>query len=223
MIAFSGATSVGLSTTVQPAASAGATLHMIWLTGQFHGVIRPQTPIGSRADQRRAAQLFELVALEDLDHLVQVARCRSQPARPSRARTDAPISWEMVFARSRVALLVRRRDLLEQREALLAAGLREGLEGARARPDGGVHVLRRRPARCARSTARSRDRSRRRGAARIGLDPAAVDVELETILHGFLRKSAGGHAVSLGDAGLAPLVLAPRYHRDPNLRGRFAA
>ena len=47
-MAFSGATSVGFSTTVQPAASAGATLHMIWLTGQFHGVIRPHTPIGSR-------------------------------------------------------------------------------------------------------------------------------------------------------------------------------
>ena len=48
MIALSGAISVGFSTIVQPAASAGATLHMIWLTGQFHGVIRPQTPTGSR-------------------------------------------------------------------------------------------------------------------------------------------------------------------------------
>ena len=32
---------------VQPAASAGATLQAIWLIGQFQGVIRPQTPIGS--------------------------------------------------------------------------------------------------------------------------------------------------------------------------------
>src|SRR6185369_9724585 len=32
----SGAISLGLSTIVQPAASAGATLHAIWLTGQFH-------------------------------------------------------------------------------------------------------------------------------------------------------------------------------------------
>ncbi len=32
---------------VQPVASAGATLHAIWLSGQFHGVMRPQTPIGS--------------------------------------------------------------------------------------------------------------------------------------------------------------------------------
>ena len=46
-MALSGATSVGFSTTVQPAARAGATLHAIWLIGQFHGVIRPQTPTGS--------------------------------------------------------------------------------------------------------------------------------------------------------------------------------
>jgi len=29
---------------VQPAARAGATLQVIWLIGQFHGVIRPHTP-----------------------------------------------------------------------------------------------------------------------------------------------------------------------------------
>ena len=46
--AFSGATSLGLRTIVQPAAIAGATLQTIWLIGQFHGVISPQTPIGSR-------------------------------------------------------------------------------------------------------------------------------------------------------------------------------
>jgi hypothetical protein len=48
MTALSGATSLGLSTMVQPAASAGSTLQAIWLTGQFHGVISPHTPIGSR-------------------------------------------------------------------------------------------------------------------------------------------------------------------------------
>jgi len=32
---------------VQPVASAGATLHMIWLSGQFQGVMKLQTPIGS--------------------------------------------------------------------------------------------------------------------------------------------------------------------------------
>jgi hypothetical protein len=43
-----GASSDGLSTMVQPAARAGRTLQAIWLVGQFHGVIRPHTPIGSR-------------------------------------------------------------------------------------------------------------------------------------------------------------------------------
>ena len=47
MIASMGDSSLGFSTIVQPAASAGATLEAIWLIGQFHGVIMPQTPIGS--------------------------------------------------------------------------------------------------------------------------------------------------------------------------------
>src|ERR1700678_1944541 len=45
--ALMGATSEGFKTIVQPAASAGATLQVIWLIGQFHGVMRPQTPTGS--------------------------------------------------------------------------------------------------------------------------------------------------------------------------------
>src|SRR4029079_9590338 len=47
-IALSGAISLGFSTTVQPVASAGATLEATWFSGQFHGVISPQTPTGSR-------------------------------------------------------------------------------------------------------------------------------------------------------------------------------
>src|SRR2546425_2982386 len=45
--AESGAISLGFRIMVQPAASAGATLQTIWFIGQFHGVIRPHTPIGS--------------------------------------------------------------------------------------------------------------------------------------------------------------------------------
>jgi hypothetical protein len=45
--ALSGDTSLGLSTIVQPAAIAGATLQAIWLMGQFHGVISATTPTGS--------------------------------------------------------------------------------------------------------------------------------------------------------------------------------
>ena len=48
-MAFKGAISEGFSTIVQPAAIAGPTLQAIWFSGQFHGVIIPQTPIGSRA------------------------------------------------------------------------------------------------------------------------------------------------------------------------------
>src|SRR5688572_44019 len=47
IMAFSGVISLGFSTIVQPAASAGMTLHMTWLIGQFHGVMKPQTPTGS--------------------------------------------------------------------------------------------------------------------------------------------------------------------------------
>ena len=49
MMPLKGAISEGLSTMVQPTARAGATLQAIWFTGQFHGVMKPHTPIGSRA------------------------------------------------------------------------------------------------------------------------------------------------------------------------------
>jgi hypothetical protein len=43
-----GACSAGLTTNVQPAASAGASFQVISSTGEFHGVIAPTTPTGSR-------------------------------------------------------------------------------------------------------------------------------------------------------------------------------
>ncbi len=43
----SGATSDGLRTIVHPTPSAGATFKVTWFIGQFHGVIRAQTPTGS--------------------------------------------------------------------------------------------------------------------------------------------------------------------------------
>ena len=42
-----GASCGGLRIIVQPAASAGKIFTHVWFIGQFHGVIRPQTPIGS--------------------------------------------------------------------------------------------------------------------------------------------------------------------------------
>ena len=47
IIALEGASSEGLRIIVLPAASAGATLAQIWLSGQFHGVIIATTPTGS--------------------------------------------------------------------------------------------------------------------------------------------------------------------------------
>jgi len=48
MSAESGESWLGLSTMVQPAASAGPTLHVTWFIGQFHGASSAQTPMGSR-------------------------------------------------------------------------------------------------------------------------------------------------------------------------------
>ena len=44
--AVSGVSGAGLATTVQPTASAGATLRVIMAAGKFHGVIAATTPIG---------------------------------------------------------------------------------------------------------------------------------------------------------------------------------
>jgi hypothetical protein len=43
--ADSGVCSAGLTTTVQPAANAGATLRVIMAIGKFHGVMAAHTPI----------------------------------------------------------------------------------------------------------------------------------------------------------------------------------
>jgi hypothetical protein len=48
-IALSGASSEGLSTTVLPAARAGAAFQAGIATGKFHGVISPTTPSGRRS------------------------------------------------------------------------------------------------------------------------------------------------------------------------------
>ncbi|MNY55593.1 hypothetical protein D3C86_1915820 [compost metagenome] len=45
--ADNGVCSAGFTMTVQPAASAGATLRVIMATGKFHGVMAAQTPTGS--------------------------------------------------------------------------------------------------------------------------------------------------------------------------------
>ena len=72
MIAEKGATSDGFSTIVQPVASAGKTLVAIWLIGQFHGVMKPHTPIGSLTivvDPRGSSNL------KSLSTAIAVCRC----------------------------------------------------------------------------------------------------------------------------------------------------
>src|SRR5438270_12113947 len=53
--ALNGVSLAGLMTTVQPAASAGDTFRVIIVDGEFHGVIAPQTPIGSLIASSRAS------------------------------------------------------------------------------------------------------------------------------------------------------------------------
>ena len=55
--ADSGVSSAGLTTTVQPAASAGETLRVIMADGKFHGVMAATTPIGCFMMTTRASAL----------------------------------------------------------------------------------------------------------------------------------------------------------------------
>ena len=60
--AVSGVSSAGLSTTVLPAASAGASFHAAIVSGKFHGVISATTPSGSRNGHADAAGHRDRVA-----------------------------------------------------------------------------------------------------------------------------------------------------------------
>ena len=99
MMAENGASSDGFSTMVQPVARAGTTLQAIWLIGQFQGVIRPQTPIGSftrRVGPRSSSNL------KFFSTSIPVAMCAMPIGAWARwARdTGAPISSVMAAATS---------------------------------------------------------------------------------------------------------------------------
>jgi hypothetical protein len=51
-----GVCEAGLTTVVQPAASAGPTLRVIIATGKFHGVMQPTTPMGSLTTRMRLSR-----------------------------------------------------------------------------------------------------------------------------------------------------------------------
>ena len=102
---------------VQPVASAGATLQAIWLSGQFQGVMKPQTPIGSLTITVVPRSLLELEVFSTWIAVMKWpmpmaawARCASQ--------TGAPISSVIAFGHVLVALLVFGDDASEQLEAL---------------------------------------------------------------------------------------------------------
>ena len=134
-----GATSDGLSTIVQPVANAGNTLQAIWLIGQFHGVIRPQTPIGSLTHQRGAVLLLELEVLQHFDGRLQVTDAEATWGPPP-SEAGAPISSVTASARSPARFWYSARIACSSVEALLAAGLRPGGERLAGRRDGLVDV-----------------------------------------------------------------------------------
>ena len=57
--AENGVCDAGLTTTVQPAASAGPTFRVIIAIGKFHGVMQPTTPIGSLTTTMRLSRACE--------------------------------------------------------------------------------------------------------------------------------------------------------------------
>ena len=136
--AVSGVVSAGLSTTVLPAASAGAIFHASISSGKFHGMIWPATPTRPRAPVRE--RVLELVGparvVEEVrrgERQVDVARLLDRLAAVERLQHGE-------LAR---ALLQQPRDPEQVLRALGRAQRRPAVLERRARGgDGGVDVLR---------------------------------------------------------------------------------
>ena len=92
-----GATSLGFSTMVQPVASAGPTLQAIWFMGQFHGVMKPHTPMGSRV-------ISALLMISSNSNVRSTLRTSARCPMPAAAcaslanASGAPISSEIAAA-----------------------------------------------------------------------------------------------------------------------------
>ena len=183
-----GAIFEGFSTMVQPVASAGATLQVIWFSGQFQGVIRVQTPIGSLTirvvpQSSSKAKVFKSsIAVE----------MWPMPAQPTWARSasaaGAPISsvtalarsaarfWYSATIRSITAMRSSRVVRDQAGKALRAARGHHGLVHVRGRAvgDGPADLLGGRGF----STARGRTFDR--------IDPGSAHIELQIFAHGWL-------------------------------------
>ena len=124
---------------MQPAASAGPTLQVIWLSGQFQGVIKPTTPIGSLT----TSEPFLIRSNSKLSSVSTIfSRCVSPtPTCESSAKPrGAPISRETAKRKIRAALLVDGDDPAKQIHPLRPARKSEGRERALGRGDGLVDV-----------------------------------------------------------------------------------
>ena len=163
--AENGATSDGLSTDVQPVASAGKTLTEIWFNGQFHGVISPQTPIGSLTMVVSPRCSLKEKFFERLDGRRQVAETEPD-LWPGRQPCGCTHLLGHGLGEIACAVLVFGQDRVENLEPLLARRHRPGRE----RPPRGLRrpCPRRRPnrSRCGQPPARWRGSRCRRSSAR---------------------------------------------------------
>ena len=159
------------------------------MIGQFHGVMRPQTPIGSLAISVRAAQFLELVVLQHVERGLQVPDAH-RGLRLLRQRDRRAHFLGDRRGHVGIALLVLGDDAFEQRDALGHGGLRIAGKGLARRLHGPVDIGRR----------THRDAPGRLLGGRVDdvdalgrdrIDPGPVDVELQIVAHGFVLLQSG--------------------------------
>ena len=114
---------------MQPVASAGKIFTVTWLSGQFHGVISPQTPIASLTISVRPALLLELVIAQHLDRGLEVPAAQPDvEALPQRGRRAHFLGHRIAqFGHAAGVFGLDRRAAVEP----LAAGVCDQLANAR--------------------------------------------------------------------------------------------
>ena len=188
--AVSGVNSAGLSTTVFPAASAGATFHASMSKGKFHGMIWPMTPTGRISGELPLEQLRP-VRQRDGRSAGRRAGCRGRASRGSTCRCPCSRATAM----SRLVLLHFAGERVRMPRACVArqASSRPGTPAAPPRPP-----HRRRP---------SFPATRRRGTAAVdgsmtsnvfpGVGPEPVN-EVTELLVAMRREPPASFRVRLG-------------------------
>ena len=122
----------GLSTTVQPSASAGATERIERISGAFHGEMMPTTPIGTRTATLSISSVFSMT-LRCSACSVRFAASRSSPTATCTSKSPfgrmPPVSRTSKFATSSCAASSKSAAL--RRIAARAAGAVAGPRGQR--------------------------------------------------------------------------------------------